>query len=99
RTDEAARRLGEALEIRRRALPEDHWLIAVTASALGACETARGRFAEAERLLLDSYRTLAAQRGEANFRTREAHQRLVELYDAWGQPERAAEYRATATSP
>jgi len=96
---EAEPLLREALGIRQQAMPAGHWLIANTSSALGACLTTLQRFEEAEPLLLDGYAALQAQRGPRDQRTRQTLDRLIALYEAWGKPERAAEYRALRDAP
>jgi hypothetical protein len=59
---------------------------------------ALGHRAEAEKLLLDSYRTLAAATNWYH-RTLREHtlQDLVALYRAWGKREGAAKYQALLT--
>jgi serine/threonine-protein kinase len=86
--------LRECLEIRRHALPDDHWQIAATESLLGECLTSSQQYEEAEMLLLDALATLETECGPADERTLEALRRIVALYEAWGEPERAARYRA-----
>lgn len=58
---------------------------------LGDCLTELGRYQEAEQLLLEGYRVLREEQDQA---ARDAVERLVSLYDAWGKPDLAAEYRA-----
>ena len=77
-----------------RAVPKGHWLIANTESLLGACLAAQGRHADAEPLLLGSYATLATTPGAPPQRVSEALDRIVSLYQVWGKPEKAAEWRA-----
>lgn len=86
--------LREALEIRRRALAAGDWRTAETESLLGGCLVALGRYAEAESLLVNSYPVMKTKRGERYRRTLQALSRVVDLYDAWGKPEKAAPYRA-----
>ena len=95
RFTEAEPLLREALAIRRarRGFPGD-WKTAKTESILGACLTGLKRYEEAEPLLLHSYPIIARDRGPHHRRTAEALQRLVDLFDGWGKPEQAAEYRA-----
>jgi tetratricopeptide (TPR) repeat protein len=81
-------------EIRRDFLGSEHPHTAEAESLLGECLTRLGRFAEAQPLLLRSYRILADDRGSAERRDLTALQRLIELYDAWGQPEQADQWRA-----
>jgi serine/threonine protein kinase/Tfp pilus assembly protein PilF len=90
---EAEQSLREALELREANLPPAHFMTALTRGALGECLTARKHFAEAEALLLQSYRSLAESQGPANPRTRLALQRLAVLYEQWGKPDAAGEYR------
>ncbi len=86
--------LGEALEIRKDALPAGDWRIANTESVLGGCLTAQGRFSEAESLLLKTWPIIEGQRGESDRLTREALERIVKMYQEWGKPGIAADYRA-----
>ncbi len=86
--------IGEALEIFRQALPEGHWRIAYAESVLGASLAGLGRYRQAEELLLAAYAGLRDGKGERTIQARYALQRIVALYEAWGQAEKAAEYRA-----
>jgi hypothetical protein len=90
RAGEAEPFLRESLELRRRALPPGHWLIASAESMLGSCLTAQRRFREAEPFLLHGFGGLKAARGDEHELTVEARRRLVRLYGTWGRPERAA---------
>jgi hypothetical protein len=96
RPREAEPFLRESLELRRRALPPGHWLIASAESTLGACLTAERRFREAEPLLLHGFEGLKGARGEGHELTAAARGRLVALYEMWGRPDRAAAWRAEA---
>jgi len=80
--------------LRRRTLPEDDWSIGAAKSLLGSTLAALGRHAEAEAVLLEARRDLEAQPGLPDRDVRATNTRLVELYEAWGRPDRAAEYRA-----
>jgi tetratricopeptide (TPR) repeat protein len=90
---EAEPYLREALEIRRKVLPAGDPLISNIESTLGECLTAQGRFAEAETLLLSGYAGLKTKIGEKAQRTVEARQRLARLYEVWGKPQMAGQYR------
>src|SRR5262249_47444319 len=82
---------------RRRTFVEDDWSIGATKSVLGAALLARGLLTEAERVLLDALHDLEAMPSP---RRRDVHNtisRLMQLYEARGLPERAAEYRAALT--
>ena len=82
---------------RRRFLPEDEWTMGAIKSLLGASLVALARFDEAESVLLEAHRDLAAVHAQGPALTLTLT-RLVELYAAWGKPERAAAYRALLTS-
>jgi eukaryotic-like serine/threonine-protein kinase len=82
----------EALDVFRDA-KKDRWRSADAESVLGSSLAAQGRFAEAEPLLLDGYSVLKAERGNGAAYAPAALQRIVQLYTAWGKPERAAVYR------
>jgi eukaryotic-like serine/threonine-protein kinase len=75
------------------------WQPAVAESILGSCLTVQGRFAEAEPLLLSSYSVLDRDPGAGAGYAPAALRRIVELYTAWGRPERAAAYRVGARNP
>ena len=94
RHEEAERLLRDALVIREERKQAGHWETAKTASILGAALTGLGRYEEAEPLLLNSYPIIAEDRGETHRRTTEALQRIVNLYEAWSIPAKAAEWRA-----
>ena len=93
RSEEADEELRRALAILEESLPGDHWNIAETRSLLGASLVRRGRFEEAEPLLISGFELLAGQRGTGHKRTRGALERVVDLYESWGRDEKAAEYR------
>lgn len=63
----------------RELLPAAHPQVAAAEGSLGAFLTGRGRFAEAETLLVTSHATLVARFGEADRRSREAAERLAAL--------------------
>ncbi len=90
---EAERLFRECLSVLEAALPADHDILAIQRGKFGALLVAQSRFAEAEPLLVESYETLRARFGSDHPGTREAAQRLVELYEAWNKPDRADTYR------
>ncbi len=90
--------LREAFEIFESTLPEDHWRTAEVKSLIGGCLLARAQFADAEPLLLDGYRGMVNKRGGRYRRTREALDRVIGLYEAWGKDGPEAEYRALASA-
>jgi serine/threonine-protein kinase len=88
------RALRESYEVRRRTLPTGHWLIYASQSVLGEHELLARRYAEAERLLLPSYYKLLELRGPKATIIRDVRVRIAKLYEAWGKPARAQEFRA-----
>jgi serine/threonine-protein kinase len=74
--------------------PPEGWEIAELDSLIGALLTGQEDFEAAEPCLLDGYRTLKETKGAEVIQTRLALERLVRLYEVWGKPEKAAEYRA-----
>ena len=93
RYTEAERYVREALEIYRSSVGTTHWRYAGSQRTLGASLTGQQRFADAETVLLESYEGLRKSRGDDNRTTLLARTRLAELYDAWGRPDQAAQYR------
>lgn len=89
---EAEAKAREALLVFRTKQP-NFWRVADTESVLGSCLTARGRFEEAEPLLLESYPVLKNDKGDGAKHAAEARQRIVELYTKWGRPERLVAYQ------
>jgi tetratricopeptide (TPR) repeat protein/predicted Ser/Thr protein kinase len=98
RLAEAEALLREALAIRQKALPSGDRALAETESKLGGCLTLAGRYDEAEALLFHSHEILKDSPEDATPAQREIFEenlkRIVQLYDAWGRPEQAAEWRA-----
>ncbi len=91
--DEAEQSFSQAVAVLKRAFPENHWQIANANSLLGGCLSKSGKFVQAEKLLVKSYSTLEKQFGASHPRTQGALRRIIELYVAWGKPEKAAKYR------
>ena len=75
----------------------------LTESLLGRALLGQKRFAEAERLLVAGYEGLLAQEAKPptpdRQRVAEAGERIVVLYEAWGRPEKATEWRAKLPVP
>ena len=94
--------LRAAVEVAERPTFQSRYPPATYRSRLGNCLSSLGRYAEAERLLLPSYETLAAKLGPKDSRTQETVAELAKLYDRWGKPQQAASWRektATAKAP
>jgi hypothetical protein len=88
--------LRESMGIREKKEPKD-WSIFNTYSLLGGALLVQKRYAEAEPLLLKGYEGMKQREAKipANSRNRltEAVERLVQLYDASGQKDKADEWR------
>jgi tetratricopeptide (TPR) repeat protein len=91
----------EALELERKKQPED-WQRFRAESLLGASLSGQKRYTEAEPLLLEGYQGMLARKDRIavpdHYHLDLAHKWLVELYEAWGKPEKAAEWRAKPTT-
>ena len=97
RAAEAEPHLRESLAIREAAIP-DHWLRYNAMSLLGGALLGQAKYAEAEPLLLSGYKGMEARERaiptQGRVRLAEALERIVQLYESWGQPDKAAEWRA-----
>ena len=86
----------ECLAIREKKTP-DHWRLFEARSLLGASLTGQRKFADAEPLLLSAYQSLKQPEDKlpttVRPRLRAAIQRLAQLYEETGRPERAAEWK------
>ena len=78
---------------RRRTVLEDDWSVGGAKSLLGASLTAQRRYDEAEAVLIDARRDLEPTTARLSDR-KTTIGRLIDLYVAWGKPEKAATYRA-----
>ena len=87
-----------ALESMRRVRGPGHMFTGAAAKNYGVCLTGLKRYDEAEAALLESYEIFVALLGAKNVRTIGTIEHLVNLYDAWGKPGKAAEYRALLPS-
>lgn len=85
----------EYLAIDEKAYP-DHWQRFRAASLLGASLAGEKKYAEAEPLLVEGYKGLLARRDRIpapyRYNLEFARKWLVQLYGAWGKPEKAAEW-------
>jgi tetratricopeptide (TPR) repeat protein len=92
RPADAEPHLDEALAIRKeKGSPVQ---IAECESLLGACFTRLERFAKAEELLVRAYRVIHKDRGEGYFTRRLVRQRITDLCEQMGEPERERELLA-----
>jgi eukaryotic-like serine/threonine-protein kinase len=88
--------LRELLSIREKNQP-DAWSTFSARSVLGECLIGQSRFAEAEAAVLIGYEGMKARANHipplAKSRLTDAAARIVQLYQAWGKPRQAAEWR------
>ncbi len=63
------------------------------AARLGDCLLAQKRYADAESLLVGSFDALRGVRGAPKSAVQAVGGKVVRLYEAWGKPEKAAEWR------
>jgi hypothetical protein len=91
--------LRECKEIRVKGLEADNWLIANVDSLIGDCIRQRGQYADAEPFLTDSYAALSKAKGAPPDRVRQARERIVKLYEAWGKNDLADKWRAPPATP
>jgi hypothetical protein len=86
----------EALEAEKKVQPDD-WQRYHAESLLGESLAGEKKYSEAEPLLLEGYQGMLARKDRIDVPDRYhldlAHQWLVQLYQAWGKPEKAAEWR------
>jgi tetratricopeptide (TPR) repeat protein len=91
----------EVFDFDRKKQPDD-WQRFRAESLLGAGLAGEKKYAEGEPLLLEGYQGMLARKDRVdvseNYHLDRAHKWLVDLYVAWGKPEKAAEWRAKATT-
>jgi hypothetical protein len=95
---EADQWLSQALDLRRKMLPDGHWLIPVSESVLGHHYAMTGRFTQGEPLMRRAIDALSASRGESAQPTRLAAGRLAAALERHGQADEAARWRVRATA-
>ena len=93
RPAEAEPLLRECVTIREKKLPAGHWQAANARSVLGGCLVRQKKFADAEPHLLAGYEGLTKAKDAPAKRDAEALDRVIELYEKWGKPEKAEEWR------
>ena len=86
----------QALTTLRSTVPAENIAIIDAERVLGRILLVQGSYGEAEAYLVPSYQRLAEVRGGASPATQSALRSLIALYEAWGRPAAAAEYRAKA---
>jgi eukaryotic-like serine/threonine-protein kinase len=86
----------EALQFNQKKQP-DSWQRFRAESLLGASVTGEKKYAEAEPLLLEGYQGMFARKDRIDapdlYHLDLAHRWIVQLYQAWGKPDRVAEWK------
>jgi hypothetical protein len=94
---EAESVLREGLAIREVEMP-DSWNRYNAVSRLGVALVGQAKYAGAESLLVQGYVGMKAREAQIPLQARhwltETGERIVQLYEAWGQPEKAAAWKA-----
>ncbi len=85
--------LRDALRLLTKNYKDQKKEIANARAALGQCLTRLGFFPEAAGYLETAYPTIVETFGPRDARTREVIQALIDVYDGWGMPDKAADYR------
>jgi len=91
-SDEALPLIRDAIEFDKTAAPHRQWNSAFSEAVLARCLSGAGDFAGAEPLATAAHAQLA-RRGNRGDETRYTAWVLAELYQAWGKPDKAAEWR------
>ncbi len=91
---EAERQFESFEELAGEALPEDSPILLTFRGRHGNCLTKMKKFDQAEPLLLDALSRSRASLGEDHPRVQSVITDIIALYDSWGKPAQAAEYRA-----
>ncbi|MFN0137791.1 MAG: protein kinase domain-containing protein [Phycisphaerae bacterium] len=90
---EAETLASESIDILRRVLPEEHWMIAVTQARRGAALAGLGLPDQAELLMKENLERVVALRREFNVYAQEIRTYLIQHYEQAGQSEQADAYR------
>jgi hypothetical protein len=94
---EAETLLHECLAIREKTSPDD-WSRYSAMSQLGGALLGQGKYAEAEPLVVPGYEGMKAREAKipawSKTNLAQAAERVVRLYEAWGNPEKATEWKA-----
>jgi tetratricopeptide (TPR) repeat protein len=91
--DEAVSLAEQALATRTKLFPPGHSSIAAAQSIVGFAYAGAGQFDKAEPLMLESFKTLEAGSLLGRRLPRDAAGRLVFLYEKWGKPQQAQQWR------
>lgn len=95
RYEEAEPLFASAVERVGRSLPPGHWYGGAFLLKYGICLTHLGRHGDAEDALLEAHGILAKALGPKDPRTTAVREALVDLYERWGKPQMASDWRGT----
>jgi serine/threonine protein kinase/tetratricopeptide (TPR) repeat protein len=93
RLADAAELSRQTVNLARKAKLNDDWQLAIYRLDHGRYLTRMRQFPQAEKQLLESLASFKTVLGPDHQLSRKVTQLLVELYEAWGKPVQAAEYR------
>lgn len=93
RLADAAELSRQTVDLARKAKLNDDWQLAIYRLDHGRYLTRMRQFPQAEKQLLESLASFKTVLGPDHQLSRKVTQLLVELYEAWGKPVQAAEYR------
>jgi tetratricopeptide (TPR) repeat protein len=99
RYDEAEPLYVRALELQRRAIGEASTFTLYSHWGLARTLVKQGKWQEAETLAIDFHKKINSAAALEHFGEKDAIELFIELYDAWGKPEKAAEWREKLPEP
>ena len=91
---EAERLALDTVNVARSTIGPEHWFAGNFLGKHGRALAALGRYDEAEAARFEAHGTLVAALGDRHGQTTRVVGYLADLYDAWGKPEQAAEWRS-----
>ena len=94
RLDEACQAFENLVTVSVEALSPTHFYVGAFRCAYAVSLIQLKRYSEAEDQLLTAYKGLTESVGADHPYAKMTVSRLIELYDAWGKPDKAAEFRA-----
>ncbi len=97
--EKADRLMADAVDIARTSLPQWHRTLRYARSVYGLFLNTRGRYEEAEPLMLAAYEGTVRLWGEEHVLVAHLRRHLGAMYHAWGRPESAAKYADPGDAP
>ncbi|MHC4219467.1 MAG: tetratricopeptide repeat protein, partial [Planctomycetota bacterium] len=94
--EEAYRQL---VDLRQLAYTADNLMITWATVEVARCLTKLNRFVEAEPMLQEALRRVESEHGRDHARTKTVRTHLAALYEAWGKPDQAQQYRDATSAP